>query len=133
MYTFAAYASQELGIPFPSKGDITKANKVAMGLFETHAELDWIGLCGLVDWAKLNRKRFDDIFLLLEAHVEAYWDGYLSQIDPDTQDESVGLDLKIQAALQTEKDPIWRAKLLNTKGPGRKVVYAAWEKGIKLI
>lgn len=127
--SFAAYAAQEIGVPYPTKGNLFASNTLIDELFEMYPELTWNGLCGVVEWAKVNNRRFPSIVPLIHSYRFAYADGFINELNTNTQE---GLDAKIAAALAQETDPEWRRRLQNSKGPGRKVVYAAWLKRIKL-
>ena len=127
--SFAAYASQELGIPYPTKSHLFSTKALIDDLFELYPELSWNSLCGLVEWAKIKNKRYSTLMPLIHSYRYAYQDGYLNEINPNS---SEGLDAKIASALEQETDPEWRRRLERSKGPSRKVVYAAWLKRIKL-
>ena len=129
IYTFASYACQELGIPFPSKKDLATSGKLVEELFQLYPAMSWQSLCDLVEWGRKKKKRFATIFQLINSYRWAYSDGYLDEIDSNS---SASLEEKIEQALASETDPEWRRRLLTARGPSRKVVYAAWLKGIDL-
>ena len=126
---FAAYAAQESGTPYPSKQHLFAAENTVKQLFEMYPELSWQSMCRLVDWAKDNKRRFPHIEALIASYRYAYADGYLTVLNTDTTEN---LEAKIARAIEEETDPEWLRRLRNSKGPGRKVVYAAWLKKVEL-
>lgn len=127
--TFAEFAAQEAGIPYPAKTHLYAAEKLVKELFAQYPALTWQSLCGLVDWAVAKERRYPHILQLLNAYRYAYADGFIKDVDVNSNSS---LDARIKEILETETDPAWVDRLSKSKGPGRKVVIAAWEKGIQL-
>ena len=122
--TWAGYASQTAGIPYPTTKELVVVNKESAKLFEMYPNLTWSGLCQLALWAKARRRRYANAGQLLRHYKFAYQDGYLPEIDSEWPTRQ--LDEQITAALLVEQSPEWRRRLLTSRGEGRKRVYEAW-------
>lgn len=127
--TFCSYAAQECGVPYPTKGDIFATERKIKEIFQLYPGLTWYGLCDIVVWAKQKKRRFPTMYQLINSFRWAYADGYLNEID---KSHSESLDDKIALAIQEETDPEWKLRLARAQGPGKKVVYSAWMKRLKL-
>lgn len=126
---FATYAAQEAGIPYPAKKHLYAASSEVEKIFALYPSLNWSSMCKIVDWAKENKKRYPHIMALINGYRYAYADGYLEELAPNEDDS---LETKIEQALEIETDPEWRRRLMVSNGPGRKIVYAAWQKRIQI-
>jgi hypothetical protein len=130
--SLAAYAAQETGVPYPAKSHLFAAEKLVKELFDQYPTMSWQTLCGVVTWSKDKGKRFPHVLALLNSYRYAFADGYLNEIDPNSEENKETLDTQMEYALSVETDPEWIRRLRTSKGPGRKIVYAAWKQGTQL-
>lgn len=124
--SFCSYARQVAGVPYPTKANLGAARKEMKQLFEMYPKLTWKAMCQVVLWAKIKKKRYAHIVQLIRSYRWAYQDGFLPELDAVNEDDE--LTINIESALERETDPEWRRRLSVSRGPGRKVVYAAWLK-----
>jgi hypothetical protein len=122
--TFGDYARQTIGIPYPTKQKFAAAQKAANRLFDMYPRLTWQGLCGTVDWAKAKKKRFSQLVILINYYDQAWADGYLPELDPESEADFAQ---RILDAIEEETDPTWRRRLLTAYGEGAQLVWEQWE------
>lgn len=128
--SFASYAQQRLGIPYPTRKSIAVLNKALKEFFAQYPQADYGTMCRLVEWAIAKRKRFAHTYSLVYAFRYAYKDGYLPELDPNRERTNDDLEALIEAALVVEKDPEWRRRLMVAHGvKARSEVYEAWRNG----
>lgn len=122
--TFAIYAQQKLGTPYPTTQGMIALKKNIKNLFATYEYADYQTLVKLVEWARSKKKRYADTFGLV-AHFRYAWrDGYLPELDPNPTRE---IDALIEKALRTEQDQEWRRRLVLSQGvEARTAIYKAW-------
>ena len=123
--SFAAYAQQKLGVPYPTGKDIAILRRQVKQLFEQQPTATWMTLVRTVQWAVEKKKRYARVYTLVGAFRYAYADGYLPELDPkEAVDEDV--ERGIAEALQIERDATWRRRLIGAQGEMRATVLNAW-------
>lgn len=124
----AEYCQQQTGIPYPTKAAMGKFKKSCNEFFLQYPNTDYRTLCGVVDWAKNNRKRYSDVSRLIMYGMRfAFADGYLTELDPSNREDHI--DNLIIEALQLETDPDWRENIMAARsGRARMDVYNQWLK-----
>ena len=125
--SFAAFAQQRLGTPYPTGKAIATLNKSLNEFFEHYPTADFYTMCRVVEWAKQKKKRYPQVYQLVYAFRYAYADGYLPELDPNVEQPDESLEAKIEAALKVEKDDEWRRRLMIARGvKARTEVFEAW-------
>ena len=126
--TFATYCQQTLGIPYPRQQDIRYLHKSLREFFEHYPQADYYTLCRIVEWAKAKKKRYAHVNKLVYAFRYAYADGFLPELDPNSEPVDEQLEELIEAALKEETDDEWRRRLMIARGvTARTEVYQAWK------
>lgn len=127
--SFAAYAQQKLGTPYPTGKSISILKKSINEFFEHHPQADYFTLCRVVEWAKAKKKRYPYANQLVYAFRYAYADGYLPELDPNAEIVDEDLEEQIEAALRDETNDEWRRRLITASGiTARREVFEAWQK-----
>lgn len=125
--SFAAYAQQKLGTPYPTGKSIAMLKKSLNEFFEHYPQADYLTMCRVVEWARAKKKRYPHANQLVYAFRYAYADGYLPELDPNTEVVDEDLEAQIEAALRDERDEGWRHRLITAAGPtARREVFEAW-------
>lgn len=128
MSTFARYAQQRLGTPYPAtKADWARAKVKIDPLFEQYDQFTFRTLADLVDWAKGKNKRFGSLAEVCWHVSDAFREGALPDMEPGHREEEEW-QARMWAALENESDPEWRRRLLKARGEGREKTYTAWLK-----
>lgn len=128
--SFANFAQQKLGIPYPTQKSIAVLNKALKEFFAQYPQADYSTMCRLVEWAISKKKRFAHTYSLVYAFRYAYKDGYLPELDPNRERTNDDLEALIEEALVVEKDPEWRRRFMVAHGvKARGEVYEAWRDG----
>ena len=126
-HSFAAYAQQKLGTPYPTGKSIAILKKALKEFLEHYPQADYNTMCRVVEWAKVKKKRYPHVNQLVYAFRYAYADGYLPELDPNTEIVDEDLEAQIEAALRDERDEEWRRRLITASGPtARREVFDAW-------
>lgn len=128
--SWATYASQTAGIPYPTQKSIAETRKEVNKLFEMYPNLTWRGMCQLPLWAKHKRKRFATAAQLVRSYNYAFQDGFMPELEMDYAHKL--MDQKIAAALLVETSPEWRRRLMAARGPQRETTYEAWSHRVDL-
>lgn len=129
--SFARYAQQRLGTPYPSSGaDWQRAKVKIEPLFEQYDHFSFSTLADLVDWAYAKGKRFGTIAEVSWHVTDAFREGALEDMLPGNKEEEEWQE-KLWTALETldaddKDDRVWRQRLLTAQGDGRRAVYQAW-------
>lgn len=127
--TFAEYAQQKLGIPYPTGKSIAVLRKSLREFFEHYPQADYNTMCRVVEWAGSKKKRYAHTYQLVYAFRYAYQDGYLPELEPSREMTDEDLETAIEEALKVEKDIEWRRRLIVAHGlEARKHVYEEWRK-----
>lgn len=126
--SFAEYCQQETGIPYPTQKQIGVLRGAINDWFDEYPHTSYATLCQIVKWAKERRKRYATPGNLLKGGFRYAWeDGYLPELDPDYDDRDADLEADIERALQQEKDPAWRRRLIVAQtNAARDEVYREW-------
>lgn len=123
---FAEYIQQTLGVPWPTAKDMTILRKKCNEFFGHYPDLDYRSLCRVVVYCRTRKRRPPRMWMVVDEFRKAWSAGALPELDPVYREDE-NLDEKINAALATEQDPVWRRRLLLAQGPSaRREVYAAW-------
>lgn len=126
--TFAEYAHQKLGIPYPTGKSIATLKKSLNEFFEHYPQADYFTMCRVVDWAAHKRKRYAHAYQLVYAFRYAYQDGFLPELDPNRELTDEELEAAINDALTVERDAEWRRRLIIAHGvEARRHVYEEWK------
>lgn len=124
---WSEYVQQVLGVPFPTVQDQKILRKQVRELFDRYPRADWYTMCRLVQWCKNRKKRDARVWLVLARFRAAWVAGALPELDPTMTDSTV--EARIVGALEAERDPIWRRRLLGCVGPqARRATIDAWER-----
>ena len=129
--TFARYAQQRLGTPYPSSGaDWQRAKVKIEPLFDQYDHFSFSTLAALVDWAHSKKKRFGSLGEVCWHVTDAFREGALEDMIPGAK-ELESWQEKMWTALETldpndEGDKVWRQRLLTAQDAGREKVYLAW-------
>ena len=129
--TFATFATQTTGMPYPSHQMLGKTNKLAKEIFEAYPCVTWETLCKVVLWSKDKKRRFASVYNCLNSYRYAYADGWLPEMDIDVATKI--MDERIAGALRVEKDPEWLRRLVEARGPYREKIYKSWESHRHLV
>lgn len=125
--SFAEYAQQKLGIPYPTGKSIAILKKALREFFEHYPQADYNTMCRVVEWAKTKKKRYAQVYQLVYAFRYAYQDGYLPELDPGRELTDSDLEAAIEAVLVDEHDLEWRRRLIVADGlEARRHVYEQW-------
>lgn len=91
------------------------------------ADNPWPTLVRAAQWCRSKRKRPTSVgFIVSKMLAWAWQDGALPELDPTLfRDQQV--ERGIALALEQEKDPAWRDRLIGAEGVGRGEVLAAWQ------
>lgn len=123
--SFARFCQQTMGMPLPRLKDYPILAKQVKMVFDQHPNADWQTICKLTEWARNRKKRFAYPQQLVSQYRLAWADGYLPELDPTHADPET--EAGIAQALETEKDPEWRRRMIRAQGVnGRRKVYEAW-------
>lgn len=113
MDTAEQFIKQRVGIGYVTGKDGAIFRKKVNEMFEHYPSADWQTLVKTAEWAKSRRKRYSRLHELVEAVRFAYADGYLPELDPNTQED---VDAEIRNVLREEEDPRWRRRLMVAQG-----------------
>ena len=123
--SFIRYAQQTLGCPYPTGKDIAITRKMIKEFFNQYPDLDYQALVRTVDWCASKRKRFSRVYKVIAEYRFAYKAGVVGDLI-DRSGENKELEAGIAEALEVEQDRGWRAQLIGSRGPGRRVTFEAW-------
>ena len=125
--TFAEYAEQELGIPWTRQSDMVVLKKKVKEFFAHYPHLDYGTLVHTVAFCKAKKRRFGAVWRVVDQVRWAYEAGFAPEMDTRLQRIDLDMERKITEALQVERDPMWRHRLLGSTGDGRREVLVAWQ------
>lgn len=122
----ARYIQQKTGTPWPTWKDRAILRKKCKEFFEHYPHLDYRTLCHVADWCARKKRRFSNVWKVIDAFRFAYEDGALPEVDRGRiADKST--DERIQEALEVETDSMWRSMLIGTQDVNvRKEVLEQW-------
>jgi hypothetical protein len=125
--TFAEYAQQQTGVPYPTGKGIAALRKAVKDFFDMYPHTDWMTLVRIVEWVKFKRKRYATPDRMLRgAFRMAFEDGWIPEIIPDPD---IDIDSKIRQAMEQETDPAWHKLFMNAHtSKGKHEVYESWLK-----
>lgn len=124
---FAEYVQQNLGTPWATNKDIMLLRKHTKELFANTPNATWFTLCRVVAWCKSRKKHPARVYTVITNHFrEAFSAGALPELQPKTTDDDVEAD--IEKALEAERRPEWRRRLLGAIGrEARAEAYGEWK------
>jgi hypothetical protein len=125
--TFATYAQQTLGCPYPPLRDMILLRTKIKEFFAEKPQADYYTLCRIVQWAKANKRRPAAVWKIPPMWAWAWEDNALPELDPD-QLKDKDLERRIALALEVETDPAWRRRLIGSESvEKRREVYDSWK------
>lgn len=124
--SFAGYAQQQLGIPYPTLKQMIILKRQIKDVMEKNPGFTYASLPRVVEWAKSRKKRFADPIKLLSSFRYAFEDGYLPELS-ERYEDLIEIDDKINAALRVETDQEWRRALMLSEDIEEKnAMYTKW-------
>lgn len=124
---FADYVQQTLGTPWPTMKDMIVLRKKINEIFEHHPNANYHTLCRIVIFSRSRKRRFERVWGVLGDFRWAFKAGVLTELDPTYQTDGHYAPL-VQRALEDEKDPVWRKRLLMAGAQQQESVYLEWRK-----
>lgn len=125
--TLARYIEQTTGTPWATLQDIILLKKKSKEFFTRYPYLDYSTLCHIADWCQRKRRRYSNVWKVIDSFRYAYEDGALPEIDMARQDPI--LEHNICVAVEKEPDQLWRMKLMGERGiDARKELLDNWRR-----
>jgi hypothetical protein len=121
---WAEYVQQTMGVPYPTIRDMTVLRRKITDFFDHHPQADFYTLCRVAGWCRSRNRRFQRIWMVVDAFRDAYVAGALPELQPVQHDEN--LEAGITDALAQETDPAWRRRLLMCAGDARRDALQEW-------
>jgi Holliday junction resolvase RusA-like endonuclease len=123
---FARYCQQTVGTPVPQGNQYPALARKVKAFFIEYPAADWYTLCRIAHWCTSHKVRPRTTVGLVSCFRSAWADGALSELDPQSIDLEV--ERRIEQALDTELDEVWRDKLLLSRGvETRRKLIEQWE------
>lgn len=120
------YICQRTGTPWATGKDIAIVRKKCKEFFLQYPHCDYSTLCRVADWAARRKRRYSNVWKVIDAFRYAYEDGALPEVDRKVRKDPL-LEEEISGALEVETDRVWRMRLLATDDVNsRKEVLDAW-------
>lgn len=124
--TLATYIEQQTGTPWATNQDRLILKKKCNEFFQRYPYLDYEALCHLTDWCHRRRRRFSNVWKVLDQFRYAYEDGALPEVNTRRRVDPQ-LEQDIEEALSLETDSEWRAMISGTPNlKVRKEVLENW-------
>lgn len=125
--TFAQFCQQRLGTPYPTGRQIAALKRNVNVFFEQNPQANYGTLVRTVDWCKNRRKRPPHAAGVISNVRFAFRDGYLPELNPNSEEEDVTTESLIKEAVSVETDPWWKDRLLGGKtAKARYEIYESW-------
>lgn len=119
------FICQQIGCGFVTFKDRAILRKKVKEFFVNYPKATWQTLTATVEWSKTRRKRLSRVYQVVDYVRYALEDGYLPELDPDSQED---VDVRVRQILATEHDAQWRHRLMVAQGlSGKSRVIEAWE------
>lgn len=124
--TLARYIQQQTGTPWATLQDMVLLQKKCKVFFSHYPHLSYETLCHVADWAHRRKRRFSNVWKVVDAFRYAYQDGSLPEVDARVPDHK--LEEQISEALNVETDSDWRMQLIATRSEKtRREVFSNWQ------
>lgn len=128
--SYANFVQQQCGTPYCSTNDLIVLRKCVRDFRERYPHLadnPWPTLVRAAMWVRSKRKRPAKVYTVVRVMLAWAWeDGALPELDP-TRYVDPKVEEGIALALQGERDPIWRDRLIGAEGSARGEVLRAWQ------
>lgn len=118
--SFAMYAHQNAGVPYPNGKEIAGLCSYLKQFRERYPGADWETLCKIVDWVVNNKQKYwSPQQLVANGHKKAWLRGYLPELDYTLTDLDV--DVRVERILSSEElDDDWARRFSLAQTPQEK-------------
>lgn len=124
--TLSRYIEQQTGTPWATYQDMALLRKKCKEFFKRYPYLDYSTLCHVADWAHRRKRRYSNVWKIVDSFRYAYEDGALPEVNHRRHNEP-DLENGIEEALLIETDRRWRTMLIATDNiKVRKEVLENW-------
>lgn len=124
--SLCTYIEQQTGTPWATYKDKMVLKKKCKEFFVRYPYLDYSTLCHVTDWCKRNKRRYSNVWKVIDQYRYAYQAGALPEVN-DRRFLEPDMEKAIEEALQVETDLNWRMMLVRTQNlTVRKEVLDNW-------